>query len=304
MILAGGAILTTPLPSFALNDTVQKSASSLRPSPDEASECCLWACWLGHSTVLINFGGTWILTDPVLFGSYGIRILGLTLGPHRITPPALSIEEIPKPDIVLLSHAHLDHMDRQTLSAIAERWSGEIDVLTATNTRDVIDDLPWRSVNEMDWGDTTTMHRVSVEAIQVRHNGWRIPGEPCRANGQKRTGRSFNGYVLEGNGVRVVFGGDTAYTETFQSLKGPVDLAIMPIGAYDPYPETHCTPEESLAMTRMMGARAMLPIHHSTFRQSEEPVHDPMKRLRRAIEKSPTTLAVAGIGGTYGVTKT
>lgn len=295
--------MTSPLPTFSLSGPAQGSADLTHPSTDGANDCCMWACWLGHSTVLIYLAGTWILTDPVLFGSYGLRILGLTLGPHRITPPALGIDEIPKPDIVLLSHAHLDHMDRQTLSAVAERWSGEIDVITAANTRDVIDDLPWRSLNEMDWGDGTSLHGVSIGALQVRHNGWRIPGEPCRANGQRKSGRSYNGYLLEKNGARIVFGGDTAYTNTFASIANPIDLAIMPIGAYDPYPDTHCTPEESLAMTQMMGARAMLPIHHSTFCQSEEPISDPMRRLRIAIERSSTSLAITGIGGTYGVAR-
>ena len=246
-------------------------------------------------------GGTWILTDPVLFGSYGISLMGLTLGPHRIAPPALSVEDLPKPDLVLLSHAHLDHMDRKTLGAIAERWSGELNVITAANTSNVISDLPWGSLNEMDWGDRSSIDGVSLTALRVKHNGWRMPGEACRANGQPKLGRSYNGYYLEKNGIGVVFGGDTAYTKTFRDVPGAVDLAIMPIGAYDPYPETHCTPEESLGMCEMMKARAIMPIHHSTFCQSEEPISDPMRRLQAAIERSSTNLAITGVGGSYKV---
>ena len=301
MVLVGGAIVTAPLPVLSLTPQGRIGRSVSQLTLAEADDCCLWACWLGHSTVLMNIGGSWIITDPVLFDAYGLSMLGLTIGPRRISPPAMSVDELPKPDLVLLSHAHLDHMDRRSLGAISERWSGELDVITAANTRDVIDDLPWRSVNEMDWGDRTTVAGVSLTALQVRHNGWRLPGEPCRANGQHRTGRSYNGYLLERNGVSVVFGGDTAYTKTFQDIRRPVDLAIMPIGAYDPYPETHCNPEESLNMVDMMRARSMMPIHHSTFRQSEEPISDPMNRLRTAIERSNTKLAVRTIGGSFAI---
>ena len=249
MVLASGVVLTAPM--------------SLLSSPQmtlSIDDCCVWACWLGHSTVLLNMVGTIILTDPVLFNNYGLSVLGMTLGPRRIAPPALRVEEIPKPHLVLLSHAHLDHMDRQTLGEISNRWPGEIDVLTASNTRDVIEDFTWRSLNEMDWGDRA-----------------------C---------------------IGVVFGGDTAYTKAFANLPGQIDIAIMPIGAYDPYPETHCTPEESLAMVEMMRARAFIPVHHSTFCQSSEPMAEPMQRLRTAISTSSTKLAVSTLGGSYSIHRT
>lgn len=238
--------------------------------------------WVGHSTVLIHLYGTWILTDPVLFDNFGVRVLGLTIGPRRYTEPALRVDEIPKPDIVLLSHAHIDHMDIRTLLAIAERFPGQVDVITAMNTKDVIDDMPWASCNEMDWGDRITMHGCSLRALRVKHNGWRMPGEPCRANGQPRTGRSYNGYLIERNDTRIVFGGDTAYTTHFKDVSGEVDLAIMPIGAYADCPNTHCTPEESIAMAQMMQARHFMPIHHSTFKLTDEPMDEPIRRLIQA----------------------
>lgn len=256
--------------------------------------------WIGHSTVLLTMGGMNILTDPVLFDRYGVNILGVTIGPERLVEPAFTVETMPKPDLVLLSHAHMDHMDVATLSAIAERFPHSVDVITACRTADVIRDFEWRSLNEMDWGETGTVGSVNIKALRVKHNGWRLPGEACRANGQPRTGRSYNGYCIEQNGVRIVFGGDTAYTRDFADV-GPVDVAIMPIGAYDPYPETHCTPEESLAMATMMKARAFVPIHHSTFKQSEEPLSEPLRRLRKAMQYSSTQLALATVGQTITV---
>ncbi len=201
---------------------------------------------------------------------------------------------MPRPDLVLLSHAHLDHMDRPTLEALSERYPGEIDVVTASRTADVINDLSWRSLNEMDWGERASIHGIEITGLQVRHNGWRWPGDPCRANGQPRTGRSFNGYHLSYQGATIVFGGDTAYTDRFKAVQGQVDLAIMPIGSYGGCRDQHCTPEEAVEMCRHMGARQILPIHHSTFCQAGEPLAEPMARLAAAshLESSPSIALV------------
>lgn len=298
MILASGAIATAALKP---QDLVARSPVH-QPSGVVLPEVMgIWACWIGHSTVLMRAGGMWILTDPVMFGGYGVSVLGMTIGPSRISAPAITFEELPRPDLVLLSHAHMDHMDRRTLIRLSERWPDQIDVITAANTRDVIEDLRWKSLNEMDWCDTVRIGTVTLTAMEVRHNGWRFPGEPCRAEGYRRIGRSYNGYIIDYDGMRVVFGGDTAYTSAFRYIGQAPDLAMMPIGAYDPYPETHCTPEESLAMAEMMKARSILPIHHATFRQSQEPVSDPIRRLRRALHRSNMQLAIHGIGDTCEV---
>ncbi|MBS1561971.1 MAG: MBL fold metallo-hydrolase [Bacteroidetes bacterium] len=296
MSVAGLCAATGAFPSGACNAA---SPPSYTPDLTEVRGNGLWSCWIGHSTVLINFFGTWILTDPVLFDAYGLSILGLTIGPRRLHQPALTLDQIPTPDLIILSHAHLDHMDRRTLSALAERDPDKIDVITAMNTSDVIEDIPFRSTEELDWCDTTTIHGIELQALRVKHNGWRMPGEACRAAGQHRTGRSYNGYLLEKNGVRLVFGGDTAFTPAFKDIRKPIDVAFMPIGAYDPFPDTHCTPEESLAMAEMMSARYMFPIHHATFKQSEEPMSEPMHRLLKALRTSTSSLALHTVGQSF-----
>lgn len=289
---------TMVYPSMKAAPPIPSPAPSTPSTPDLSAvdDKGAWVCWVGHSTVLINMFGSWILTDPVLFDNFGIRILGVTVGPRRYVRPALRVEDIPKPDIVLLSHAHIDHMDIRTLQAIAERFPNNVDVITASNTSDVIRGMPWGTLNEMDWGDRVDMHGTTLHALQVAHNGRRLPGEPCRAAGQRRTGRSYNGYLIENNGLRIVFGGDTAYTQTFASIGGSVDVAIMPIGAYEGYLEDHCTPEEALAMAEMMKARHVVPIHHATFRMSPEPRLEPITRLRRAVRYSKTQLAMQDVG--------
>src|SRR5580692_7689509 len=105
-----------------------------RPNPAEWSDNRITAAWLGHATVLINFFGTKILTDPVLFPRIGIRLPGLTLGPKRLTAPALTVHDLPKIDIVLLSHAHFDHFDMRTL----HRFHRSTMVITAHRTIDLL----------------------------------------------------------------------------------------------------------------------------------------------------------------------
>ena len=275
----------------------------LTPNLDEALDSPVWACWIGHATVLLKLGDAWVITDPVMMEAYGVNVLGVTLGPRRLAPPPIAVRDLPKPDLILLSHAHLDHMDRPTLEALSEQHPGQIEVITAANTHDVIKDLQWKSLNEMDWGDSISLHGFDLHCLEVKHNGWRWPGEACRARGQRRTGRSFNGYYLVHEGTGIVFGGDTAFTDLASRVPGPVDLAIMPIGAYGGCPDVHCNPEEALEMTRQMGASMLMPIHHSTFNQVEEPINEPLQRLHAAIDNAPSpSLALEQTGGTIRLT--
>lgn len=298
--LMRGAIGAAVLASVPDRQALALAPVSVRRTNGQENTVCnpheIRARWIGHATVWLDIGGFRIITDPVLFDAFGVSLLGTTFGPRRLTPPAVRVDDLPRPDLVLLSHAHMDHMDRATLEAIAERFPGQVDVITATRTSDVIDDLQWKSLNEMEWGESATLGGTTLRALQVKHNGWRLPGEACRANGQPRTGRSYNGYLIERNGVRIVFGGDTAYTKLLGKQVRNVDLAIMPIGAYNPYPETHCTPEESVAMAVDMKARFFMPIHHSTFRQSQEPIAEPLARLRLALSQTAMQVAATTVG--------
>ena len=158
----GAAAATMPISTIRSAPAPLPPPNVHTPDLDEAVRSHVWACWIGHATVLMFIGGKWILTDPVLFDAYGVNVLGVTIGPRRLIRPALSIDEIPRPDLILLSHAHLDHMDRTTLIEMSERYQGQIDVITATRTMDVISDLPWKSLNEMDWGETASVHGIEL----------------------------------------------------------------------------------------------------------------------------------------------
>ena len=197
------------------------------------------------------------------------------MGLQRYTKPAIPVEKLPKIDIVLLSHAHIDHMDLETLNWLTDRSPNQINCITAKNTADIINNLKWKTLTELDWNESISINGVNIIGREVLHNGWRLPGEKCRRDGYKRTGRSYNGYVIERDGLRIAFGGDTAYTKSFTQF-GNVDVSIMPIGAYQGYSDNHCTPEEALQMTKMMKSPVILPIHFGTFHQSSEPVWEPI----------------------------
>jgi len=288
-----------------LRDSSAKTASAypsvLKPTPDMWRDDEITMAWIGHSTVLMNFFGVKILTDPVLYERIGLYFLGMTFGPQRYSAPALEIEEIPKPDLILLSHAHMDHMDYHTLLTITDKFPNEIDCITAYNTMDVITELKWKSLQEMDWGSELDFLGINFKAYEVKHFGWRYPWEKDRSKGYIEDGRSYNAFVLEKNGKRILFGGDTAFTELFQKVDGGnIDIAIMPIGAYVPWRKNHCNPEEALIMaSEHLKAKYFVPIHCATFKQGTEPIDEPLSWLDKSCTNYNIKVGLNKIGQTF-----
>jgi len=282
---------------------VSPQSVSFKPEPDKWKDDEINIAWIGHATILINFYGTWILTDPVLFETIGIYILGTNWGPSRFTHPALTIDEIPKPDIILLSHAHMDHMDYATLSEITKKFPVQIDCITAYNTMDVIADLHWKTLQEIDWGDDTEISGVTFKALEVKHFGWRFPWEWDRSKGYMKEGRSYNAILLEKNEKKILFGGDTAYQELFKSLnEEKIIVAIMPIGAYVPWRKNHCNPEEALIMaSNHVKAEYFIPIHTKTFKQGTEPIEEPINWLLNSVKNYNIKLGLYDIGQTFNL---
>ena len=280
---------------FNQPETVQPE---VRPNPSTWSNETITAAWIGHATVLINFFGTMIITDPVFSNRIGIRLLRMfTLGPRRLVAPALSIQELPKIDLILLSHVHMDHCDLPSL----KRFDPSIPIVMAKNTSNVIDHLYRKRITEVDWDESITIGDLTIEGLRVKHFGWRFPWESDRSRGDWN-GRSFNAYRISKNGRNIVFGGDTAYQEFFKSLAErniPIDLVILPIGAYDPWIAVHANPEQAVAMANHMKAKTILPVHWNTFILSSEPQHEPIERLKAALQQHSPALALDAIGQTW-----
>ena len=224
--------------------------------------------------------------DPVFSKRVGLSLGPLTLGLKRLTAPALSQAQIPRPDLILLSHAHMDHFDLPSLRALENR---RVDVITASRTSDLLRVNRYRKVRELRWGQSARVGSVEVRAVEVNHWGARVRTD---------TYRGYNGYTIRAGRYRVLFAGDTANTTAFRSLRTskPVDLAIMPVGAYNPWIRCHCNPEQAWRMGSEAGAEFFVPVHHQTFRLGRESFTEPIERFYRAAANHPERVAISAIG--------
>ncbi len=231
--------------------------------------------WLGHGSVLLRLGGNEALVDPVLSSRIGPRIGKMTVGPSRLAPAPITTDNLEPAEAVLITHAHFDHLDRPTLERIAN------DHCVAVVARGLTPLIPrgFKHVLELDWGNTIELDTFAVRAVEPAHWGAR------RALDRDR---GFNAYLVESDAGACFAAGDSAHTRAFDGV-GPVDLAIFGIGAYNPWEHAHATPEQVWDMFTAMGGAdessggsTLLPIHHSTFELSDEPIDEPMRRLLKA----------------------
>jgi L-ascorbate metabolism protein UlaG (beta-lactamase superfamily) len=264
-------------------------APSEYPDPTRWSDRGIHAAWIGHSTVLLKVDGATILTDPVFSDRAGLNLPLVTLGVKRLVAPALALEELPKIDVILLSHAHFDHFDIPSLRALESRGTT---VVTAARTADLLRANQYAAVRELAWDERTIAGPFAIRAFRVNHWGARM---------RKDVYRGYNGYTIEAGRYRVIFGGDTAATDSFRGLRSSrrFDLAIMPVGSYNPWIRHHCTPEQAWRMANDAGAECFLPVHHQTFQLGVEPRLEPIERLMDAAGRDADRVALQTIGGEF-----
>jgi L-ascorbate metabolism protein UlaG (beta-lactamase superfamily) len=250
-----------------------------KPQPKTWRADAVTATWIGHATVLINFRGVTILTDPVLGKRLAPpELFGMNFGIRRITEPAVRPEDLPPIDLVLLSHAHYDHWDRATL----KRFRPPTHAVIPPATRDLLPTGSFGDVTELCWGQSVLVKGLTITAVQAQHWGQR---------GRDPTPRGYNGYLIEDGGTRIYFAGDSAFStgpNAPQWRKNvadkDVDLCLLPIGdSY--YHGNHMSPEEAWLLFRLLGGKQLMPIHWRTFILSppdKEPTFSPIKRLRAA----------------------
>jgi L-ascorbate metabolism protein UlaG (beta-lactamase superfamily) len=259
-----------------------------RPDPHSWRDDRLTLAWLGHATVLLNFFGSWLLTDPALEQRIGIGRGLAKLGPRRLVHPALRASELPRPDAILLSHAHMDHTDLGTLRFLPR----EVPVVVQPGNADLVSRFD--TVHELAWGQSVSVDGVRIQSTAVRHWGARMITDRHRG---------YGGYLLQKGGRTVLFAGDTAHTDVLTPLgqHTRIDVAILPIGAYDPWINNHASPEQAWSMFQRLGAEYVLPVHHSTFRLSREPTGEPIQRFLAAAGPERWRVVGTQVGGSWSL---
>ncbi len=238
--------------------------------------------WIGHATVLLQLGGKNILTDP-LFSQRASPVQWA--GPKRVVPPGISMENLPPIHMVFISHDHYDALDEPSVLQLFNRQGG----------KDTIFFVPlglkkWFSkrgiarVVEMDWWENKVLENFSITAVPVQH--W------SKRNLLSKNRTLWAGWVIEAHDFRFFFSGDSGYCPHFNQIGkkfGKIDLAAIPIGAYEPrwfMAKYHISPEESVKVHQDIRASKSVGIHWGTFMLTDEPLDEPPERLARAAEKA------------------
>jgi L-ascorbate metabolism protein UlaG (beta-lactamase superfamily) len=252
----------------------------------QSNRAATTATWIGHATMLMQVAGVNIITDPMLSERASPFKF---IGPQRKVPPALDYAQLPRIDIVLISHNHYDHLDRDTVLKLNEQAGGPPLFLVPLGIKAWMAEIGITNVRELDWWDKTEAHGLTLHFVPVQH--W--------------SARSFNdrfktlwgGWVAKtganaGRPFSFFFAGDTGYSKDFADIRqrlGGFDLALIPIGAYAPrwfMAPQHVDPGESVRIHRDIGARQSIAIHWGTFEMSDEPLDEPPRVLTQELKKA------------------
>ena len=237
----------------------------------------------------MNYFGVRVISDPTLFDRVGLALDSiLTIGPCRHVAPPLTATELGPIDVILVTHAHMDHLDIPSLEALPKTAT----VIACAKCAALIRPLGFNDVRELRWGESTTVKGLTVTDMAARHWGKRWPPFGIEYG--------YNSYVLDRDGHRILLACDSAYTDVFAALVSrPLDIAAFSIGAYDPWIRNHANPEQVWTMYRQSGAHYLVPIHWGTFRLSKEPMDEPMRRLLATAGARADEIVMRQIGASW-----
>ena len=228
----------------------------------ELQESQIGITWIGHASFLIQARGQNILIDPNW--AKWLKVI------KRIKHPGIQIRDLPAIDLVLVTHAHFDHLDRKSLREIAD----EQPIVVPFKVGNLVHDLGFHSVHELGYWQSFEAGPLKITLTPAHHWGARVLHD---------SHRGFGGYVIEVGGRSIFHCGDTAYFDGFKEIgeRHDIDLALLPIGAYDPPSgrEVHMNPEQAVQAFIELKAKKLIPMHYGTFRLSYEPMEEPPQRL-------------------------
>jgi L-ascorbate metabolism protein UlaG (beta-lactamase superfamily) len=240
-------------------------------------EAAATVTFIGHSTFLIQTHAGNVLTDPMYSQRAGPFNLA---GPRRVRQPAVRFEDLPPIAVVLLSHNHYDHCDLRTLRRLARRFDPLL--VTPLGNAALGRSAGLRRIEELDWWEPSQTSPVPVVATPARHFSARGLFDRNRA--------LWSGFVLHAGPRRIYFAGDTAHAPFFHEMPqrvGPIDLALLPIGAYEPrwfMQSVHMNPAEAVDAHHDVGARLSVGMHFGTFQLTTEGIDEPLRALVEACE--------------------
>jgi len=224
--------------------------------------------WIGHASFLIQTPEHNILVDP----NWANWMLVI----RRLRHAGFDIEDLPDIDLVLITHAHFDHLNRRSLRRIAARQP----IVVPSGVANLVHDLGFEKVHEMNWWDTWTFRGLSITFTPAKHWGARVLTDRHRG---------YGGYVIRYEGRSVFHCGDTAYFDEFKEIGTRLqpEIVLMPIGAYEnpSKRDVHIGPEQAVCAFRELQARTMVPMHFGTYRLSFEPLMEPAQRLLTAAAR-------------------
>lgn len=234
--------------------------------------------FVGHSTFLIQAAGTSVLIDPV----YYRRASPIPfLGPRRARAPGVRFDDLPPISLVLLSHNHYDHCDLGTLRRLERRFHPA--VVTPLGNGPLLRSAGFRQVEEIDWWETSRAAPLPITLTPAQHFSARGLFDRNRA--------LWGGFIIEAGGLRILHAGDSGYGPHFHEIGarlGPIDLALLPIGAYEPrwfMKDIHMDPAEAVQAHLDLGARQSIAMHFGTFQLTPEGIDEPVRELVRALRE-------------------
>ncbi|MGH9529112.1 MAG: MBL fold metallo-hydrolase [Terriglobales bacterium] len=227
--------------------------------------------FIGHSSFFIQIGGLNVIIDP----NFARWLFVL----KRLRQPGVRLRDLPPIDLVLVTHAHFDHLHRPSLRALVRqtrRHGGKAPAIVVPHhVRDLVSDLGFREVIELNWWHSHRQASLAVTHVPSRHWGARI---------LKDSYRGYGGYVLKDDRHSIYHAGDTAYFSGFREIGERLkpELALLPIGAYSPasFRNVHTSPADAVHAFLDLKARWMVTMHYGTFRLSHEPMDEPLRLLQ------------------------
>jgi len=231
--------------------------------------------FIGHASFFLQMGGQNVIIDPNF--AHWLFVL------KRLRRPGVQLRDLPPLDLVLVTHAHFDHLHRPSLRAIVQlarrRRVRPPIIVVPHHVLDLVSDLGFSDVIELDWWNHYRHGGLTVTHVPSRHWGARII---------KDSHRGYGGYVMRGGHHSVYHAGDTAYFPGFREIGRRLspELALLPIGAYNPpsFRNVHADPGDATRAFLDLNARWMVPMHYGTFRLSHEPIEEPLQLLEKEVK--------------------